>query len=195
MTDAAAGYVLLGFSAILPIGMYHRIRARTGETLDRKQEGWPILLGLRLLALATVVGTIAFILDPSWMAWSSVALPSWARWSGLAIGIAGGCLLVWTFHSLGGNLTDTVVTRRNAYLVTHGPYRWVRHPFYLAFALFMTMNALVTANAFIAVTGFAAFLVIVARTSIEERKLIERFGESYREFMRNTGRFLPRWRW
>jgi len=195
MTDDAARCILLAFTAVLPIGIYHRIRARTGESLDRKQEGWPILLSLRPLALASLLGIIAFFIEPSWMAWSAVALPSWARWTGVALGIADGSLLVWTFRSLGSNLTDTVVTRRNAYLVTHGPYRWIRHPFYTSFALCMATNALVTANAFIAATGFAAFLVMVARTSIEERKLIERFGDSYREYMRRTGRFLPRLRW
>jgi protein-S-isoprenylcysteine O-methyltransferase Ste14 len=53
-------------------------------------------------------------------------------------------------------------------------------------------NTLITANAYLAITGTAAFLVIVARTSIEEQKLIERFGRDYRDYMRRTGRFLPR---
>ena len=101
-------------------------------------------------------------------------------------------LLIWTFRSLGHNLTDTVVTRRDATLVTHGPYRFVRHPFYLAFATAVIANSLITANGFLAITGTAAFLVIFARTSIEERKLIERFGGDYVDYMRTTGRFLPR---
>ena len=55
-----------------------------------------------------------------------------------------------------------------------------------------TEATLVTANGFLAITGIAAFLVIVARTSIEERKLIERFGHDYVEYAERTGRFLPR---
>jgi protein-S-isoprenylcysteine O-methyltransferase Ste14 len=56
-------------------------------------------------------------------------------------------------------------------------------------------NALVTANAFLAVTGTAAFVINVARTSIEEQKLTDRFGREYLNYMRRTGRFLPRiWR-
>lgn len=126
------------------------------------------------------------------MAWASIDLPNSARWLGVFIGAVACALMIWTFRSLGHNLTDTVVTRRDATLVTHGPYRWVRHPFYLAFAMAVVANALITANAFLAITGTAAFLVIVARTSIEEQKLIERFGRDYREYMRRTGRFLPR---
>jgi protein-S-isoprenylcysteine O-methyltransferase Ste14 len=139
-----------------------------------------------------MAGLVAFLIDPISMAWAAIPLPSWARWIGVGLGVAAAGLIIWTFRTLGPNLTDTVVTRRDATLVTHGPYRWVRHPFYLAFAIAVIANTLVTANAFLAIFGTAAFLMIVARTTIEERKLIERFGNDYRDYMRRTGRFLPR---
>ncbi|MGD9633314.1 MAG: isoprenylcysteine carboxylmethyltransferase family protein [Pirellulales bacterium] len=193
MTDNLARIILLiGVAMLAPFGIWHRMRSRTDERLDRRQEGWLILVGLRLLALLSMAGLIAFLIQPSSMAWASWHLPGWARWSGVGFGIAAGGLLVWTFRSLGHNLTDTVVTRRDATLVTHGPYRWVRHPFYVAFALALIATILLTASAFLAVTGLLAFLLIVARTPIEERKLIERFGPSYENYMRHTGRFLPR---
>jgi protein-S-isoprenylcysteine O-methyltransferase Ste14 len=192
MTDSLARIVLLvGFAVFAPFGIYHRLRSRTDERLDRRQEGWLILVSLRLLALVFMVGLIAFLIEPNWMAWASFHLPNWARWAGAALGVAAGGLLVWTFRSLGRNLTDTVVTRRDATLVTHGPYRWVRHPFYLTFALGVVGTTLITANAFLAIVGTAAFVVIAARTPIEEQKLIERFGGDYLEYMRHTGRFLP----
>lgn len=193
MTDNLARIILLaGFALFAPVGIYHRLRSRTDERLDRLQEGWPILVGLRLLALAYLAGLIAFLVEPAWMAWASFHLPNWARWTGAVLAAATGGLLIWTFRTLGHNLTDTVVTRRDATLITHGPYRGVRHPFYLAFAIAVAANTLITANAYLAIFGTAAFLVIVARTSIEEQKLIERFGSDYREYMRRTGRFLPR---
>jgi protein-S-isoprenylcysteine O-methyltransferase Ste14 len=195
MTDSLARIVLLaGFAVFAPVGIYHRLRSKTDERLDRRQEGWPILVSLRLLALVFVVALIAFLVDPSSMAWASFHLPNWGRWAGAGLIVAAGGLLVWTFRSLGHNLTDTVVTRRDATLVTGGPYRWVRHPFYLTFAIGVSGVTLLTANAFLATAGAAAFLVIVARTSIEEQKLIERFGGDYLDYMRQTGRFLPRMR-
>ena len=44
------------------------------------------------------------------------------------------------------NLTDTVVTRKEHTLVTSGPYRWVRHPFYSAFGLAVLANSVTAAN-------------------------------------------------
>ena len=43
--------------------------------------------------------------------------------------------------------------------------------------------------------GFLSVLVLsmlLVRLPKEEAKLIERFGNEYREYMRRTGRFLPR---
>jgi protein-S-isoprenylcysteine O-methyltransferase Ste14 len=193
MTDNTARMIMIcGFLLVVPFGIYHRLKVRTDERLDRRQEGWLILLTLRPLAFVAMVGLVAFMIEPAWMRWSSMNLPGWARWTGVPIGAAAGLLIIWTFRTLGHNLTDTVVTRRNATLITHGPYRWVRHPFYLAFALAVIANALVTANWFLAVTSGAAFASIVVRTSIEERHLIARFGSDYQAYMRRTGRFLPR---
>jgi protein-S-isoprenylcysteine O-methyltransferase Ste14 len=193
MTDnQARAIILIGLAVMMPIGAYFRLRSFTDERLDRRQEGWPILVGLRLFALVCTAGLIAFLIKPTSMAWASFPLPGWARWSGVGLGIAASGLAIWTFRTLGHNLTDTVVTRRDATLVTSGPYRWVRHPFYVAFALAVIANSLVTANAFLAVTGAAAFFLIVIRTSIEERKLVERFGPDYQAYMQQTGRFLPR---
>jgi protein-S-isoprenylcysteine O-methyltransferase Ste14 len=53
------------------------------------------------------------MIEPDWMAWSSLPLPSWLRWLGVALAVCSGVLVVWTFHHLGKNLTDTVVTRES----------------------------------------------------------------------------------
>lgn len=184
--------ILIGLAALMPVGMYHRLRARTGERLDRRQEGWLILLTLRPIALAYMVGLIVFLVRPASMAWSAMHLPPWARWAGVACGIAATLLAVWTYRALGRNLTDTVVTRQNATLVTSGPYHWIRHPFYVAFALALLANVLITDSGYLAVVGAAAFLAIIARTRVEEQNLAARFGQEYKDYVVRTGGFLPR---
>jgi acetamidase/formamidase len=98
----------------------------------------------------------------------------------------------WTFSNLGPNLTDTVVTRRVHTLVTLGPYRWVRHPFYGSVTLLIVALALLAANWFFLLMGSAAVALLVIRTRREEELLVARFGDSYRGYMARTGRFLPR---
>ena len=187
--------LVVGMAAFLPVALYHRVRSQSsGESLDRRQEGFFILLTLRPLGLATMGGLVAFVLNPAWMAWASAPLPVALRWAGVAVGVPTVALGVWTFRSIGRNITDTVVTRREHTLVTHGPYRFVRHPFYVTTALALVANSLTTANWFIAVTGAGALALMVVRTTTEEAKLVERFGDDYRRYMARTGRFFPRFR-
>ncbi len=185
--------LVLGFVAVFPVALYHRLKAQASkEKLDRRQEGLFILLTLRPIALVKMLGTLVWLIHPPWMAWSSVGLPGWLRWIGLPLGVMAATLLIVTFRSLGTNITDTVVTRARHTLVTDGPYRWVRHPFYVAFALAMAADSLVTANWFLALTGAVAVTLIAIRTQTEEQKLVERFGDEYRIYMERTGRFIPR---
>lgn len=193
MTDHVARVLLVaGLLAMMSIAAYHRLRARTGEPLDRRQEGWFILLTLRPLAAVLLASFVAYLIRPGSMSWSSLPLPAWMRWAGAPIGFAAVCLLLWTLRSLGHNLTDTVVTRREAALVTHGPYRWIRHPFYVAMLLAVIATSLVAANWFLGLTGVAVFALLAVRASTEERNLVARFGRDYEEYMRQTGRFVPR---
>ena len=176
----------------MPIGIYHRLKARTGEKLNRRQEGLFILITLRLAGVAGMAGLIAYLINPACMAWAAVPLPVWLRWTGVGLALIAGLLLVWMFRTLGRNLTDTVVTRKQHTLVTTGPYRWVRHPFYSSAALVISGNSLATANWFFFVAGCLMFLLLVIRTRKEEQNLIARFGDDYRKYMERTGRFLPR---
>ena len=89
------------------------------------------------------------------------------------------------------NLTDTVVTRQKHTLVLHGPYRWIRHPFYDSAALLMVAVSMIAANWFLLVMGVVAFCLLIIRTRTEEANLVARFGDSYRTYMERTGRFLP----
>jgi protein-S-isoprenylcysteine O-methyltransferase Ste14 len=186
--------ILIIFSMMLfPVMIYHRLKSQaTGERLDRWQEGRLILFTLRPIGIATMLGLLAYMINPDWMAWSSMPLPAPLRWLGVGLGAAGGGLLVWTLRNLGKNLTDTVVTRREHTLVLQGPYRFVRHPFYDAVALAVVANSLVAANWFLLAFGILTVALIVLRTGREEERLLARFGESYRTYMERTGRFLPK---
>jgi len=185
--------LIIGLLVVLPIGIYHRLKSQaTGEKLDRWQEGLFILFTLRTAGVVGWLGILAYLVNPSWMAWSSVPLPEWLRWTGVGVFVMAGGLLIWTFRSLGKNLTDTVVTRSEHTLVTSGPYALVRHPFYDTAALGAMAISLMAANWFILLTGFLVVALLIVRTKTEEEKLLVRFGDSYREYVERTGRFFPR---
>ena len=185
-------YVIAIFVVVMAIGIPFRIKSRSPEKLDRMQEGLFILVALRLAGVVLWSGAIAFMIKPASMAWASLPFPASVRWIGVGIGAVTPLLFAWTLSTLGPNLTDTVVTRQSHTLVTRGPYRWVRHPFYDCLALFELSLALTAANWFMLAAGIVVFSLIAARTRIEEEKLLARFGDPYRAYLQRTGRFLPR---
>ncbi len=185
--------LLAGFVAVVLIMVRHRIAAASGEKLDRRQEGLFVLVTLRPIGGLFWLAVIGYLINPASMAWSSLALPPGLRWTGVGIFAMAVALLAWMLPSLGTNLTDTVVTRITHTLVTHGPYRWVRHPFYDAMTLLILASSLMAANWFFFVTGSLVVLLIVIRTRTEEAHLVARFGDAYRNYSMRTGRFLPKW--
>ena len=185
--------MIVALVMIVPIAVYYRMRSNaTGEKLDRTQEGMFLLIGIRAFAAVHFLGVFAFFISPSFMSWSALPAPTWLRLIGVLCALLGGLLWITTFHYLGKNLTDTVVTRKDHSLVTNGPYAYIRHPFYISFGLLVIANGLATANWFIFISGALVFLLLYLRTAKEEARLIERFGDAYRSYMRTTGRFLPK---
>jgi protein-S-isoprenylcysteine O-methyltransferase Ste14 len=186
--------MVAGFVAVIAVTAPHRVRAGTKEKLDRRKEGAFMLATLRPAAAALWLSIIVYMISPASMAWSSMPLPVWLRWSGAVFSALSVALLIWTLPTLGRNLTDTVVTRKEHTLVTRGPYRWIRHPFYVSMALMTFGSTLVAANWFIFVSGVVVFSLLALRSRVEEEQLAERFGDAYLEYRKRTGRFLPKLR-
>ena len=81
---------------LIPLMMFHRLKAHTSEKLDRRQEGLFILATLRPLGFVFFAGAGTCLVNPARMAWSSVPLPMWLRWSGASVFALSWALLFWT---------------------------------------------------------------------------------------------------
>jgi protein-S-isoprenylcysteine O-methyltransferase Ste14 len=187
-----AGLLLLGTA--MAISFSFRWRAdRSGDKISAVREEGFFLAALRSLAgLALWFGALFYLINPNWMTWSQVELPAWARWLGAGIMLVCLPLVYWLFSSLGKNVTRTVAIRKEHALVKSGPYHWVRHPLYSVGLVMFLGFSLLAANWFIALAILVAFPILARRTPLEEARLIERFGDEYREYMRETGRYFPR---
>jgi protein-S-isoprenylcysteine O-methyltransferase Ste14 len=174
--------------------VYHGRRAiASGGKVSRQAEGVLFSIGLRIGGNLLWIATLVWLLVPAAVEWATIPLPVWVRWVGVAIAAVCPILLHWTLATLGANnLTDTVAVRAEATLVTSGPYRWVRHPYYVVAALLMGSVTVLTANWLIGLSSLFVLALLALRTPKEEQMLIDRFGEPYRDYMTRTGRFCPR---
>jgi steroid 5-alpha reductase family enzyme len=133
-------------------------------------------------------------------------VPAWFRWPMHGVQLAGLALGMWSFNAvhplefLGLAQAWRYITNRQVKgdlegitrdrLVKTGAYAIVRHPLYLAGILIFTFQPYITRNWFTVSVLADAYFVFGAL--IEERRLIRRFGEEYRRYMREVPRFIPR---
>ena len=174
----------------LAVGAYYRRRADRHRGDITASDG-PFRV-LRLIGLVFAVGLLTYLVVPGWVIWASIAVPWELRLGGAVLSIGSLPLLVWVFQSLEGNVTPTSATRTDHELVTSGPYRWIRHPLYTFAMLFWIGICLVAANWLLMLLLATAFLGVLLRTPLEEQRLIDEFGDDYRAYIEQTGRYWPR---
>jgi protein-S-isoprenylcysteine O-methyltransferase Ste14 len=156
-------------------------------------------------AVAWALPMLLYLLVPAWRAWASLSglpvlsgfLMVWSlawivSWVGVGLGILSLVLLVWVHKALGEFWTATLEVKPGHKLITHGPYKRIRHPMYTASMLFMFSTGLIALDWVILVVSALTLIVISKRIDNEERLLIEHFGKEYRDYMKRTRRLLPR---
>ena len=79
-------------------------------------------------------------------------------------------------------------------LLQDGIYRMVRHPRYLSAGIAVLANVL-----FVNYAGLYLLILLLVPVGpvvlvLEERELVDRFGEEYRKYQREVPQLIPRWR-
>lgn len=172
----------------------HKAQKLHGARFAQAANEVPWLIWIRgLLGVPLWVVLIGWLISADWLPWALVELPAWARWSGVALAGVVSLLFWWIHLTLGSNYHGAMGLHEDHQLVTNGPYRFVRHPTYVAFPLTMIALFLLSANWLLGLVGFALTLTIgLCRAPSEESQLLERFGDRYRAYEARTGRFFPR---
>lgn len=178
------------------ISIYFRRKADrdSGESLSRKVDGTPMMTAIRIGGLILWLSPFVYLINPNWMAWSKIGLPDSVRWVGVGLGVLCVLGIYWLFSSIGTGITPTSGTRKEHKLVTHGIYRYIRHPLYTVGSSLFISFGMMADSWFVAALGILTFILMAIRTPKEEANLIEKFGDEYREYMKRTGRFLPKFR-
>jgi protein-S-isoprenylcysteine O-methyltransferase Ste14 len=178
---------------VLHRGYYVKYHSKPeNETVKKREEG--ILSHIAgLPGMAGLVSMVTYVINPDWLSFASLPFTGWVRWTGVGIAILGFALLQWAQVTLANSWSDTPRMMKEQTLITSGPYRTMRHPIYTAFILILGSTLLISSNWLIGLcwAGMVT-LEVFSRIGFEESLMIEFFGEPYREYMKKTGRLLPR---
>jgi protein-S-isoprenylcysteine O-methyltransferase Ste14 len=100
----------------------------------------------------------------------------------------------WSARALGQFMDTHIQVLQKHELVTRGPYSRIRHPAYTGGMIFFLASTLLYLNAIMLIALLAAWAIVYKRAVLEEKLLASEdgFGQEYRDYMKRTGRFLPR---
>jgi protein-S-isoprenylcysteine O-methyltransferase Ste14 len=125
----------------------------------------------------------------AWLIWPLTP----QRWSlpALALIACAAGLGLWTLvHNRPGNFNIRPEPKASGHLVTSGPYRYMRNPMYSALLLFAAAEVLAYGDLWKIACWLALALVLLAKATLEERGLRERYA-GYTEYAKRVRRFIP----
>jgi len=116
--------------------------------------------------------------------------------SGLILLLLGSLLHIWTGALLSPRSLigiPEIMPLRESRLINKGAFAVVRHPTYLAHTMMFVGTFLLTGVTAVGILTLADFIVVnVIIIPLEEKELVLRFGESYRQYMKRVPRLIPR---
>ncbi|MGD2253874.1 MAG: isoprenylcysteine carboxylmethyltransferase family protein [Anaerolineales bacterium] len=147
-----------------------------------------------LAALTTIVFGAEYLLAPGRFAFAYLlTYPMWLRWAGVLMLVCGIALLAASHAHLDRSFHSFILTKEDHVLVDSGPYRFIRHPIYVAYVLNYLGGGLLAGNWVLTVFPALMFALFTAtRVRREELLLIGEFGDTYHAYMARTGRFFPK---
>lgn len=114
--------------------------------------------------------------------------PGWLGWASLAIVIGAQGLRAWAILSLGVRWNTRVIVRPDAMPVTRGPYRFLKHPNYVAVIAELAFLPLVHGAWLTAVVfSIANAVLLTVRIRVEEEAL----GSTWATAFADRRRFIP----
>jgi protein-S-isoprenylcysteine O-methyltransferase Ste14 len=115
----------------------------------------------------------------------------WIYIGGVLFIAPGLLILAVSFKNLGRSLTANPVPLENAKLIETGIYKYVRHPIYTGLLLAM-LGSVVQSMAIVKLFVWLVLLAVLTYKAKFEETLLAKKYPGYVDYMKRTGRFVPR---
>ncbi len=186
---ALAGVVVL----LVPLLGFRRLDQRARGSSSGRLAGmmrWPYMLVMTILFILTGVllwRPVPIVLNPHWQAAALI--------SGACLYFPAVALYLWGFKTLGDHFGLSSGFGASLYadhqLIQTGPYRYVRHPMYLAVIMAAT-GALLIFHTWAMLIFAPLSLGIIFRARREETVLAQAFGEDWEVYKKRVPAWIPK---
>ncbi len=110
---------------------------------------------------------------------------------GLALFVIAFTIILVAHITLWRSYSSTLVIREDHQLITHGVYRFMRHPIYLGTIMCCIGIPVFVSSLYGLLTMLVLIPVFLSRIRIEERLLTDEFGDAYRTYKEATSKLIP----
>ena len=187
------------FILLLAMRVYFMIRIRRsggrilpdGKAIER-EGGRGYFVFRVIIFVALIVFLVMYFAGANWINAFLFPLPAWLRWAGFALGIVTVIFWTWVQVTLDTQWSPQLQLTKGHRLITTGPYARIRHPLYAGMCGWFVSLSLLTANWIFVSACVLTFAGLLWRIPREEQMMIETFGDEYKEYMKRTGRFFPK---
>lgn len=145
-----------------------------------------------IIFFALIAFLVMYFAGAGWIDMFSFPLSDWLRWVGFGIGIITVFFWTWVQMTLDTQWSPQLQLTKSHRLITSGPYARIRHPLYAGMCGWFVSLSLLTANWIFVGACLLTLFGLFYRIPMEEKMMIEAFGDEYKDYMKRTGRFFPK---
>jgi protein-S-isoprenylcysteine O-methyltransferase Ste14 len=167
-------------------------RDRGQRWVTLKEEGLLAIVSMILATYGNMIIAGLYLLNVPWIWWSYLLMPIWLRVAGVVLSVVSLVYLYWAGKVLAEHYSYTLEVQESQKLVTAGPYHRIRHPIYTGTLAFLVFQFIVADNWLFLALAIALVPYLLKRIKKEEAMMVEHFGEEYVDYMKRTGRLIPR---
>ena len=180
--------LLMGYLYILSIQPVKRVK-KYGEKAWKDCKKFRSIGGL--FELISIVNLFLWIWFPLPIVNTWIISPN--IWVGIIIGLCiaiPGCIMLYLGIKAAGSETLSPSKDTEMY---KGVYKYIRHPQSVGeFPLFVTLSFALNSWFLVIISSILIVIYFPIMIYYEENDLIERFGDKYREYQKNTGAIFPK---
>ena len=172
------------------IRKYHTAKYYKQEMSDfmNAKAEWPFYIVMGIGMVLPLVYVFSSKYD-----FANYNLPNFVSWAGVVVFV----IAIWLLHKSHVDLkrqwTFAPAIRKNHKLITTGIFKYIRHPMYAAHILWAIAQAMILPNWIVGYSFLIPFLPFYFfRVFKEEKMMIKEFGKGYKDYMKKTGRLIPK---
>ncbi len=105
--------------------------------------------------------------------------------------LSSGSIAYFANREIAENWSPVITKSEEQNVVTSGIYKHIRHPLYLAGLMIVTGTNLYFSNTWSWITGALALAAVLYRIPFEEKKLVEKFGKEYSDYIKDSWALVP----